>query len=84
MWLVEYANPGNAGDYIGLSPRFSIDPQNPPARWECAAAAPSRMYPFRIGGRFIEVHVALGPAASSSRLQEASALITSVRAEPAG
>jgi hypothetical protein len=84
VWLVEYANPGNAGDFIGLSPLFSIDIQNPPARWECAAAAPSRMYPFRIGGRFIEVHVALGPAVSSSTLQEANGLITSLRDGPVG
>jgi hypothetical protein len=84
VWLVEYANPGNAGDFIGLSPLFSIDIQNPPARWECAAAAPSRMYLFRIDGRFIEVHIALGPAASPSTLQEANRLITSLQAEPAG
>jgi hypothetical protein len=83
VWLVEYANPGNAGDFIGLSPLFSIDLQEPPARWECAAAAPSRMYLFRDGGRFFAVHVALGLEATATTAQQANGLITSLRAEPA-
>jgi hypothetical protein len=83
VWLVEYANPGNAGDFIGLSPQFSIDLQNPPVRWECAAAAPSRMYLFRDGGRFFAVHVALGLEATATTVQQANDLITSLRAGPA-
>jgi hypothetical protein len=83
VWLVEHANPGNAGDFIALLPQFSIDLQEPPARWECAAAAPSRMYMFRDGGRFFEVHVALGPEVTETTLQQANDLITSLRAEPA-
>jgi hypothetical protein len=83
VWVVEYANPGNAGDFISLMPQFSIDLQDPPARWECAAAAPSRMYLFRDGGRFFAVHVALGWEATATTLQEANGLITSLHAEPA-
>ena len=81
VWLVEHANPGNAGDFIELLPQFSIDLQNPPVRWECAAAAPSRMYLFRDAGRFFEVHVALGLAASPTTVQQANDLILSLRAE---
>jgi hypothetical protein len=82
VWFVEYANPGNAGDFISLLPQFSIDLQDPPARWECAAAAPSRMYLFRDGGRFFEVHVALGLEATATTVQQANDLIVSLRAEP--
>jgi hypothetical protein len=84
VWLVEHANPGNAGDFISLMPQFSIDLQGPPARWECAAAAPSRMYLFRVGGRFFEVHVALGWGATAATVEQASGLITSLQAEPPG
>jgi hypothetical protein len=82
VWIVEYANPGYAGDFIPLLPQFSIDLQTPPARWECAAAAPSRMYLFQIGGRFFEVHLALGPGAADETIRQAQDLIKSVRAEP--
>jgi hypothetical protein len=83
VWFIEYADPGNAGDFISVLPQFSIDVQNPPARWECAAAAPSRMYMFRDGGRFFEVHVAFGPEATGDTLQQANELITSLHADPA-
>jgi len=81
-WIVEYANPGYAGDFIDLAPQFSIDRQIPPARWECAAAAPSRMYLFRVGGRFFEVHLALGPGAADETFRQAESLITGLQAEP--
>jgi hypothetical protein len=71
------------GEFIPLLPQFSIDVQNPPARWECAAAAPSRMYLFREGGRFLEVHVPFGPRSTGDTLQQANELITSLRADPA-
>jgi hypothetical protein len=79
----EYANPGNAGDFISVLPQFSIDLQDPPARWECAAAAPSRMSLFRTGGRFFELHVALGSESTESTLEQANDVIRSLRAESA-
>jgi hypothetical protein len=83
VWVVEYADPGYAGDFIPLMPQFSIDLQTPPARWECAAAAPSRMYLFRVAGRFFEAYVAFGSDASAETIGQASAVITSLAAEPA-
>jgi hypothetical protein len=83
VWVVEHANPDYSGDFIPLMPAFGIDLQTPPARWECAAAAPSRMFLFRVGGRYLEVHVALGPGAPEGTIREAEGLIKSLRAEPA-
>jgi hypothetical protein len=82
VWVVEHASPGNAGDYISPPPRFSLDLQEPPARWECAAGAPSRKYLFRIGGRFFDVHLALGPDATGAIISQAEDLIDSLQAEP--
>jgi len=83
VWVVEYANPGYAGDFIPLLPGFGIDLQTPPARWECAAGAPSRMYLFRVGGRYFELHLALGPGAADETIRQAEGLIKSLQAEPA-
>jgi hypothetical protein len=83
VWVVEHASPGNAGDYTSLSPLFSIDLQTPPARWECASGAPSRMYLFVIGGRYLEVHLALGSTASDATIQRAETLIKSLHTKPA-
>jgi hypothetical protein len=83
VWVVEYADPGYAGDFIPLMPQFSIDLQTPPARWECAAAAPSRVYLFGVAGRFFEAHVAFGSDAIAETIGQASAVITSLAAEPA-
>jgi hypothetical protein len=83
VWVVEYANPGYAGDFIPLLPGFGIDLQTPPARWECAAGAPSRMYLFRVGGRYFELHLALGPGAAAETIRQSEGLIKSLQAEPA-
>jgi hypothetical protein len=84
VWVVEYGDPRYSGDfYSSPGPGFSIDLQTPPARWECAAAAPSRMYPFRVTGRFFEIHVAFGPDASAETIGQANGVITSLGAEPA-
>jgi hypothetical protein len=80
VWFVEHADPDNAGDYIELMPQFSIDLQTPPARWRCASEAPSRMYPFRVGGRYFDVHLALGLEATDATVREAEELIKSLRA----
>lgn len=80
VWILEYADPGYRGDFVGLSPKFSIDLQTPPARWECADSAASRMYLFRIGGRLFEFHVALGPNATEGTIEQVNHLITSLRA----
>lgn len=79
-WFVEHADPNNAGDYIELMPLFSIDLQTPPARWRCASEAPSRKYPFRIDGRYFDVHLALGPEATDATIREAEDLIKTLRA----
>lgn len=83
VWVVEYADTGYAGDFYSPGPGFSIDLQTPPARWECAAAAPSRMYLFRVAGRFFEIHVAFGPDANEETIGQANGVITSLAAEPA-
>jgi hypothetical protein len=82
VWVVEHANPGYAGDFIPLLPGFGIDLQTPPARWECAAGAPSRMYLFRVGGRYFELHLALGLGAADETIRQAEGLIKSFQAEP--
>ncbi len=82
VWVVEHADPGYAGDFYSPGPGFSIDLQTPPARWACSAAAPSRMYLFRVAGRFFEIHVAFGPDANEKTIGQANGVITSLRAEP--
>jgi hypothetical protein len=82
VWVAEYADPGYAGDFYAPGPGFSIDLQAPPARWECAAAAPSRMYLFRVAGHFFEIHVAFGPDANEETIGQANDVITSLQAEP--
>ncbi len=81
IWFVEHVSPGNAGDYTEPGPRFIVDLQTPPARWRCAAEAPSRMYPFRVDGRYFDVHLALGPQAGGATIRQAEALIASLRGE---
>jgi hypothetical protein len=81
VWLVEYAQPGNAVDFIDIPTRFSIDLQIPPARWECAAAAPSRRYLFRSGERYFEVYVSLGRAVTAATIEQAEELIGSLEAD---
>jgi hypothetical protein len=83
VWILEHWNPGYAGDFVPLMSRFGIDLQTPPARWECAAGAPSRMYLLRAGGRLFEVHLALGPGAVTETIRQAESLIKSLEAEPA-
>jgi len=80
VWVVEYADPGNRGDFEGGGPPRSIDLQTPPARWECAAAAPSRMYLFSEAGRYFELHVALGPDAPAGTIAQAEQLMASFTA----
>jgi hypothetical protein len=82
VWVAEYADPSYAGDFYAPGPGFSIDLQTPPARWECAVAAPSRMYLFRVAGRFFEIHVAFGPDANEETIGRANGVITSLQAEP--
>jgi hypothetical protein len=78
VWIDEYADPDNNGDFEGLYPNFSIDLQTPPARWQCAAAAPSRMYLVKLSGRYFEIHAAFGPAATDATVQAAADLISSL------
>ncbi len=82
VWVAEYTDPGYAGDFYSPGPGFSIDLQTPPARWECSAAAPSRMYLFRVAGRYFEIHVAFGPDANEDTIGQATGIITSLRADP--
>ena len=84
VWVDEYASPQDAADFESGGAPTRIDLQTPPARWVCAASAPSRMYLFGDGGRFFEVHVALGPDASSTTVAEVEALLSSLHAPPKG
>jgi hypothetical protein len=78
VWLVDHPMPGNRGDFYAPSGRFRIDLQTQPGRWECGASWPSRMELWQVGGRFLEVHVALGPAASQARAAEVEELLNSL------
>jgi len=78
VWLVDHPMPGNRGDFYSPSGRFRIDLQTQPGRWECGASRPSRMELWQVGGRFLEVHVALGPAASQVRVAEVEDLLNSL------
>jgi hypothetical protein len=83
IWVDEYADPGSSADFEAGGPPSSIDLQTPPARWMCAAGAPSRMYLFSDGGRYFEMHVALGPDASPGTIGQAEQLMASFTAAPA-
>jgi hypothetical protein len=82
VWVDEYADPGNRADFEPGGPPSSIDLQTPPARWTCAAGAPTRMYLFSEAGRYFEMHVAFGPDASADTIGQAEALMASFRAAP--
>jgi hypothetical protein len=84
VWVIEHRSPDNSGDFVGPPPEFRMDLQVPPARWTCAASAPSRQYLFRIGGRYFEVHVALGPLAPAATVTDVEGLISSIEVDPAG
>ena len=78
VWLVDHPAPGNRGDFYRPPDRFRMDLQTQPGRWECGASWPSRMELWQVGGRFIEVHVAVGPAASQARVAEVEDLLSSM------
>jgi hypothetical protein len=80
VWVDEYADPGNRPDFEAGGPPRTIDLQTPPARWECAASAPSRMYLFSDAGRYFELHVALGPDATAATIGQAEQLMASFTA----
>jgi hypothetical protein len=82
VWIVEYADPWNRGDFIVPPPDFHLDLQQPPARWTCAAGAPSRVELFRIAGRYFEIHVALGQDTLPNTVALVDSLISSLRAGP--
>ncbi len=78
VWIVEHPAPGNRGDFYRFQ-FFTHDRTHQPMRWECGAGAPSRMDLWDVSGRFLEVHVALGPSAEPSRVAEVEALLNSLR-----
>jgi hypothetical protein len=82
IWIAEYADPWNRGDFTSPPAEFHLDLEQPPARWTCGSGASSRVELFRIAGRYFEIHVALGPEASPNTVALVDSLITSLRAEP--
>jgi hypothetical protein len=81
IWVNEHPSPSNRGDYYRFV-RYVHDRTTQPMRWECAAAAPSRMELWEVGnGRYLEAHVALGPAVGPERVAEVEALLNSLRVE---
>ena len=78
VWIVDHPAPGNHGDYYPFQ-FFRHDRTQQPMRWECGSGAPSRMDLWNVSGRFLEVHVALGPFAEPSRVAEVEALLNSLR-----
>ncbi len=83
VWVDEYADPGNKGDFEAGGPPPSIDLQTPPDRWQCASAAPSRAYLFSDAGRYFEMHVALGPDVAADTVGQAEQMMASFTAAPA-
>jgi hypothetical protein len=80
VWIAEHPAPSNRGDYYQFI-RYMHDPTEQPMRWECGTSAPSTMLLWRLGGRYLEVHVALGPTAGPARIGEVEAVLNSLRAE---
>jgi hypothetical protein len=80
VWIAEHPAPGNAGDYYRFT-RFVHDPSGQPMRWECGASAPSRKELWRLAGRYLEVHVALGPTSGPDRIEDVEALLNSLQVE---
>jgi hypothetical protein len=77
VWIVEHPSPGNRGDYY-RSLRYTFDGTTQPMRWECGYSAPSLMELWELGGRYLEVHVALGSDASAERIEEVVTLLNSL------
>jgi hypothetical protein len=82
VWIAEHPAPGNRGDYYQFT-RYEHDRTAQPMRWECGASAPSRMELWKLAGRYLEVHVALGPTAGPDRIAEVEALLNSLGVEAA-
>jgi hypothetical protein len=82
LWIAEHPAPSNRGDYYHFT-RYVHDPTEQPMRWECGASAPSRMQLWKLGGRYLEVHVALGPTTGPDRITEVEALLNSLRVDSA-
>jgi hypothetical protein len=82
VWIEEHPAPGNRGDYYAFT-RYVHDPTAQPMRWECGASAPSRMELWKLGGRYLEAHVALGPTAGRDRVSEVELLLNSLRVDSA-
>jgi hypothetical protein len=76
------AGPGLPGNYYQFT-RYVHDPTEQPMGWERAASAPSRMRLWRLGGRYLEVHVALGPSAGPDGVTEVEVLLNSLRVDAA-
>jgi hypothetical protein len=79
VWIAEHPAPSNRGDFVSFG-SWSHDRTHQPMRWECGAAAPSRMDLWETeDGRFLEVHVAFGPSAGPERIAEVEGLLGSLR-----
>jgi Tol biopolymer transport system component len=83
VWIAEHPAPGNTDDFYRFT-RFVHDPSLQPMRWECGASAPSRMDLWRLAGRYLEVHVALGPTSGPDRIEEVEALLNSLQVDAVG
>ena len=77
VWIMEHPAPSNRGDYYRFQ-FFAHDRTHQPMRWECGSGAPSRMDLWNVSGRFLEVHVAIGPSAGPGRVAEVEALLNSL------
>jgi hypothetical protein len=80
VWIAEHPAPSDRGDYYAFT-RYVHDPTTQPMRWACGASAPSRMELWRVGGRYFEVHVALGWDAGPDRVAEVESLLNSLSAQ---
>jgi hypothetical protein len=87
LWIVRYeVEPGDPlGGFRQAQPwpeRFSLDLPSRPSDAECAAGTDGsvRQYLFEGGGgRYFQVHVALGLEATAARAREAEAVLSSFR-----
>jgi hypothetical protein len=82
VWIAEHPAPADRGDHY-IFTRYAHDPTAQPMRWACGASAPSRMELWRLEGRFLEVHVALGWNAGPERVAEVESLLNSLHVQTA-
>ncbi len=83
-WLYEFPQrPGNAGDFTHgwiYWPRERWRDE-PLSTYECTPSRATARFQMEVGGRFFELHVAVGPNASDQTLSQLTALLSSLEVD---